>query len=66
VAVDSYGRFDIRCANITAALGDLYGENREGRLSSLPDDLKQPASAGRKKKFGDFDAAVATFMYRCL
>jgi tetratricopeptide (TPR) repeat protein len=28
-AVESYGRFDIRCANITAALGDLYEENRE-------------------------------------
>jgi tetratricopeptide (TPR) repeat protein len=28
-AVDSYGRFDIRCANITAALGDFYEENRE-------------------------------------
>ena len=28
-AVDKYGRFDIRCANITAALGDLYDENRE-------------------------------------
>lgn len=28
-AVDTYGRFDIRCANITAALGDLYDENRE-------------------------------------
>lgn len=28
-AVDSFGRFDVRCANITAALGDLYDENRE-------------------------------------
>ena len=28
-AVSNYGRFDVRCANITAALGDLYDENRE-------------------------------------
>jgi tetratricopeptide (TPR) repeat protein len=28
-AVTEYGRFDVRCANITAALGDLYDENRE-------------------------------------
>jgi tetratricopeptide (TPR) repeat protein len=28
-AVNKYGRFDVRCANITAALGDLYEENRE-------------------------------------
>jgi tetratricopeptide (TPR) repeat protein len=28
-AVSHYGRFDVRCANITAALGDLYDENRE-------------------------------------
>lgn len=28
-AVDTYGRFDQRCANITAALGDLYEENKE-------------------------------------
>ena len=28
-AVTEYGRYDIRCANITAALGDLYDENRE-------------------------------------
>lgn len=27
--VSTYGRFDVRCANITAALGDLYDENRE-------------------------------------
>jgi tetratricopeptide (TPR) repeat protein len=28
-AVSNFGRFDVRCANITAALGDLYDENRE-------------------------------------
>ena len=28
-AVTEYGRYDVRCANITAALGDLYDENRE-------------------------------------
>lgn len=28
-AVEIYGRFDVRCSNITAALGDLYEENRE-------------------------------------
>jgi tetratricopeptide (TPR) repeat protein len=28
-AVQNFGRFDVRCANITAALGDLYDENRE-------------------------------------
>lgn len=28
-AVTNFGRFDVRCANITAALGDLYDENRE-------------------------------------
>jgi tetratricopeptide (TPR) repeat protein len=28
-AVSNYGRFDVRCANITAALGDLYDENHE-------------------------------------
>jgi tetratricopeptide (TPR) repeat protein len=27
--VEMHGRFDVRCANITAALGDLYVENRE-------------------------------------
>lgn len=28
-AVERYGRYDTRCANITAALGDLYDENKE-------------------------------------
>jgi len=28
-AIAKYGRFDVRCANITAALGDLYDENQE-------------------------------------
>ena len=28
-AVEAHGRFDVRCANITAALGDLYDENHE-------------------------------------
>ena len=28
-SVEIYGRYDIRCANITAALGDLYNENRD-------------------------------------
>jgi tetratricopeptide (TPR) repeat protein len=28
-AVEEHGRFDARCANITAALGDLYEENGE-------------------------------------
>eukprot|EP00980_Cylindrotheca_fusiformis_P011714 scaffold2783_cov129-Cylindrotheca_fusiformis.AAC.15 len=28
-AVETHGRFDVRCANITAGLGDLYEENRE-------------------------------------
>jgi tetratricopeptide (TPR) repeat protein len=28
-AVELHGRFDVRCANITAALGDLYDENHE-------------------------------------
>jgi tetratricopeptide (TPR) repeat protein len=28
-AVEAHGRFDVRCANITAALGDLFDENRE-------------------------------------
>jgi len=28
-----YGRFDLRCANITAALGDLYDENEEYKQS---------------------------------
>lgn len=28
-AVETYGRFDVRCANITAALGDLHQENQE-------------------------------------
>ena len=32
-AITKYGRYDIRCANITAALGDLYDENREYRQS---------------------------------
>ena len=32
-AVDTYGRFDIRCANITAALGDFYEENHEFKQS---------------------------------
>jgi tetratricopeptide (TPR) repeat protein len=27
--VEKYGRFDVRCANITAALGDFYDESRE-------------------------------------
>jgi len=32
-AVANFGRYDIRCANITAALGDLYDENHEYRQS---------------------------------
>eukprot|EP00536_Pseudo-nitzschia_multiseries_P007244 jgi/Psemu1/256085/estExt_Genewise1Plus.C_1670050 len=32
-AISKYGRFDVRCANITAALGDLYEENQEYRQS---------------------------------
>mmetsp|Transcript_29229 Transcript_29229/g.79098 ORF Transcript_29229/g.79098 Transcript_29229/m.79098 type:complete len:795 (+) Transcript_29229:93-2477(+) len=32
-AISKYGRFDVRCANITAALGDLYEENHEYRQS---------------------------------
>ena len=32
-AIAKYGRFDVRCANITAALGDLYDENHEYRQS---------------------------------
>uniref|UniRef100_A0A7S0T7Y4 MalT-like TPR region domain-containing protein n=1 Tax=Pseudo-nitzschia delicatissima TaxID=44447 RepID=A0A7S0T7Y4_9STRA len=28
-AIAKYGRFDVRCTNITAALGDLYDENEE-------------------------------------
>ena len=32
-AIEKYSRFDVRCANITAALGDLYDENREYRQS---------------------------------
>jgi tetratricopeptide (TPR) repeat protein len=32
-AVSTFGRFDVRCANITAALGDLYDENREYKQS---------------------------------
>lgn len=32
-AITKYGRFNVRCANITAALGDLYDENHEYRQS---------------------------------
>jgi tetratricopeptide (TPR) repeat protein len=32
-AIAKYGRFDLRCANITAALGDLYEENQEYKQS---------------------------------
>ncbi|VEU38317.1 unnamed protein product [Pseudo-nitzschia multistriata] len=32
-AISKHGRFDVRCANITAALGDLYDENKEYRQS---------------------------------
>ena len=32
-AVAKFGRYDVRCANITAALGDLYDENHEYKQS---------------------------------
>jgi len=32
-AIAKYGRYDVRCANITAALGDLYDENHEYKQS---------------------------------
>jgi len=32
-AITKYGRYDVRCANITAALGDLFDENKEYRQS---------------------------------
>lgn len=32
-AITKYGRFDVRCANITAALGDLYDENHDYKQS---------------------------------
>mmetsp|Transcript_4035 Transcript_4035/g.9941 ORF Transcript_4035/g.9941 Transcript_4035/m.9941 type:complete len:754 (+) Transcript_4035:208-2469(+) len=49
-AVKNYGRFDVRCANITAALADLYDENREFKQSLR---LHQDAVSVYSTKLGD-------------
>jgi len=49
-AVDLYGRYDTRCANITAALGDLYDENREYKQAIR---LHQDAISVYSAKLGD-------------
>lgn len=50
VAVDRYGRFDPRCADITAALGDFYDENRDFKQAIR---LHQDAVSVYSTKFGD-------------
>ena len=49
-AVNRYGRYDTRCANITAALGDLYDENREQKQAIR---LHQDAISVYSVKLGD-------------
>lgn len=49
-AVDRFGRYDTRCANITAALGDLYDENREFKQAIR---LHQDALSVYSTKLGD-------------
>ena len=49
-AVQNFGRFDVRCANITAALGDLYDENREYKQALR---LHRDAVAVYTTKLGD-------------
>jgi tetratricopeptide (TPR) repeat protein len=49
-AVDRYGRYDTRCANITAALGDLYDESREHKQAIR---LHQDAISVYSAQLGD-------------
>jgi tetratricopeptide (TPR) repeat protein len=49
-AVNRYGRYNTRCANITAALGDLYDENREHKQAIR---LHQDAISVYSVKLGD-------------
>jgi tetratricopeptide (TPR) repeat protein len=49
-AVDRDGRYDPRCANITAALGDFYDENREFKQAIR---LHQDAVSVYSTKLGD-------------
>lgn len=49
-AVNRYGRYDTRCANITAALGDLYDENKEHKQAIR---LHQDAISVYSVKLGD-------------
>ncbi len=49
-AVEKYGRHDTRCADITAALGDLYDENKEFKQAIR---LHQDAISVYSVKLGD-------------
>jgi tetratricopeptide (TPR) repeat protein len=49
-AVDRYGRYDPRCANITAALGDFYDESRKHKQAIR---LHQDAVSVYSTKLGD-------------
>lgn len=49
-AVSNFGRFDIRCANVTAALADLYDENQEYKQALR---LHQDAVSVYSSKLGD-------------
>jgi len=51
-AVAKYGRYDVRCANITAALGDLYDENHDYKQSLR---LHKDALSVYCAKLGDDD-----------
>lgn len=54
-AVNRYGRYDTRCANITAALGDLYDENRDHKQAIR---LHQDAISVYSAKLGDDHVAT--------
>ena len=49
-SVESYGRYDKRCANITAALGDLYEENKDFQQATR---LHKDAVSVYSVKLGD-------------
>ncbi|KAL3942062.1 MAG: hypothetical protein SGBAC_003690 [Bacillariaceae sp.] len=60
-AVAKYGRFDLRCANITAALGDLYDEI-EDHIQAIR--LHKDAVSVFSVKLGDNDQKALTARVR--